>query len=205
MKQIYKVLISIFVISILASVLVSALETDTKGNTNVQENIASAKPTPTPTPTPYSAIFGMIDKKTYNFDASGWGCSFGRSSCWQSVTNYSFNLPYDSYVYIESSGWFANYEGSVFAALGIDNSNPSQYDMRTYRGYIGAPLRDGTTTFQSITGFQTSRTYYLAKGAHTIYLNADVSRNLSDPNTPVISGISITASVNTKGDLQIKN
>ncbi len=42
MKQIYKVLISIFVISILASALVSALETDTKGNINVQENIINS-------------------------------------------------------------------------------------------------------------------------------------------------------------------
>jgi hypothetical protein len=229
MKTIHKVA-TIFMILVLLSTVVLAttltISPTTKQTVNqgttLNDNVANpnvnynAIPVATPTavsttkqsviaattvPVAYSATFGMIDTKTHSFGSSGWVCNRGLSSCWQSITSYSFNLPYNSYVAIESSGVFENYEGMAGVALGIDQSNPCQWDKQTYRIYTSdEKLANG----QISTGFQTSRTYYLTKGTHTIYLDGLATRNITDPNIPDVSAISITAIANSVGSLQIK-
>lgn len=170
------------------------------------------------------ATFSMIDKKVYDFKNSGWKCSTPglpiASSCWQSITNYSFDLPYSSYVTVESSGLFSGYNGQAGVELAIDQSNPCSGDIQTMRLYNGEPIKDyfyapamnNYSSSETSTGFQTSGTYYLAKGKHTIYLNglATINQTEDDPNNslinnPTISFISMTAIANSQGNIQIKN
>jgi hypothetical protein len=101
---------------------------------------------------------------------------------------------------------FTNYLGYVGIALGIDQSNPCQWDRQTYRIYSSGPqLITNYASWSTGTGFQTSRTYYLTKGTHTIYLDGLATKgSQSGVDSPTMSTISITATANTVGNLQVK-
>lgn len=115
------------------------------------------------------------------------------------VTNFTFYLPKDSYVYVESSGQLLNFLNRVDVVIGMDtNINGDQVMSYFYDCNSSNPYN-----WNCFTGFQISYGYYLSSGYHTIHLGAANEQNLrSGPDNPIIGQILITVMANTRGTLQ---
>lgn len=108
---------------------------------------------------------------------------------WSEITNYTFYLPVDSYVYVESSGNIANFYDYAAINLGIDY-NPLG-DTTNYRGYGEYPVG---SSYVRQSGFQISNVYFLTKGYHTIHLSGWAAAST------YVSGISFNVITDQKGN-----
>lgn len=87
---------------------------------------------------------------------------------WQDIASWTFYLPVDSNVYVETSGAFHPVYSFKFN-MGIDSRPCLATDGDNC---LGPNIREFANYPQSVTynGFQISKVYYLTKGYHTIYL-----------------------------------
>lgn len=114
---------------------------------------------------------------------------------WSEITNYTFYLPVDSYVYVESSGSIENFYDYAAIDLGVDSN--AYGDTTNYRGYGEYPVGSSYTR-QS--GFQVSDVYHLTKGYHTIYLDGWAGYVWSGITSQTyVSGISFNVITDQKG------
>lgn len=171
-------------------------------------NIERAQKIPPSTNQSYSGTFGMV-----------WDTSKEKvviNDSWQDIANYTFYLPTNSYVNIESSGWMmATYltdpcNSSCHAKIDIYISvdNNTEVDFSTYRSYntenfyqqSNGQIADG----KGYHGIQTNRVYYLNKGFHTVYLKGYITSFILIPVEADFRYISITAVANQNGNLEIQ-
>ena len=178
MKQIYKILISVFVISILA----------------LASTQATAKTTPTPTPippmSPYSAVYS--DNLGSSFIKLPTDCESNPRSC-PNMVSYTFYLPTPAYAYIDVSGQLSNIYNAAAVTLKIDNVD-SMTRSRFFNNAAGL-----NTVFN--TGVQISTTNLLASGYHTIYLSGYQINGSINPGTTTLGQISITVVANQNGNI----
>ena len=172
MKQIYKILISVFVISILA--LAST----------------QARTTPTPTPAPYSAIYS--DNLGSSFIKLPTDCGSNPGTC-PDMVSYTFYLPTPAYAYIDVSGQLLNIYNAAAVTLKIDNVD-SMTRSRFFNNAAGL-----NTVFN--TGVQISTTNLLTSGYHTIYLSGYQVNGSINHGTTAIGQISITVVANQNGNI----
>ena len=151
-------------------------------NGNQDTTVSLAKPTPILTPS--SGIFGVVDNKVYKT---------GRSSQNINLTNYTFNLPYNSYVFISASGriWHTQLV-SEGVSLYLDDNGvaSSSYDFVTNTCYS----RMCTVPFQ----VQTVK--YMQKGNHKIQLVGGAVDNQTS-----FGGMSIAVIENQNGNIELRN
>lgn len=122
MKQIYKVLISILIISILAETAISA----TTGQTAVGGT------------TQYSAIFDKPEVWTNMSTSTPW-----LSTGWVDIADYTFYLPTNAFARIEGNGMLYGYQAIAGSMLEVDGVNS------TTRFYGAEGLNGGWTGFSN--------------------------------------------------------
>lgn len=186
MKQQHKVILvsALLLVLISALIIVNAETIIDKNANNAAANI------------PYSAIFGKnigyIDVKTTLLPGA-----------WQNLTNYTFYLPVDSYVYTEVSGQLILYQTAQIwfnmdDSLGLNADTWRSYGVCDYicpNGNVGPNGND----------FHLSKVYYLTKGIHTIYVKG--AFNTFDDGTGAktyIKDMSIAVLANQIGKVEIK-
>jgi len=174
MKQIYKILISVFVISILA----------------LASTQATARTTPTLTPAPYSAIYS--DNPGSSFIKLPTDCESNPGTC-PNMVSYTFYLPTPAYAYIDVSGQLSNIYNAAAVTLKIDNVD-SMTRSRFFNNAAGL-----NTVFN--TGVQISTTNLLTSGYHTIYLSGYQINGSINPGTTTLGQISITVVANQNGNI----
>ncbi|MBA3036740.1 MAG: hypothetical protein FP814_09630 [Desulfobacterium sp.] len=172
MKQIYKILISVFVISILA----------------LASTQATAKRTYIPPP--YSAIYS--DNPGLSFIKLPTDCESNPGTC-PNIVSYTFYLPTPAYTYIDVSGQLSNIYNAAAVTLKIDNVD-SMTRSRFFNNAAGL-----NTVFN--TGVQISTTNLLSPGNHTIYLSGYQINGSINPGTTAIGQISITVIANQNGNI----
>ncbi len=101
---------------------------------------------------------------------------------WHEITNWTFYLPVNSSVYVESSGAL-HPQYTLSINMGIDLEPCSSTDGDNC---LGPNIREYANYPQSViyNGFQISKVYFLTKGYHTIYLQGKSWLPPDAPPTP---------------------
>ena len=173
MKQIYKILISVFIISILA----------------LASTQATAKTTYIPPP--YSAIYS--DNPGSSFIKLPTDCESNPRTC-PDMVSYTFYLPTSAYVYIDVSGQLYNIYNAAAVMLKIDNVD----SMTRSRSFTNTAA--GLNTCLE-TGVQISTTNLLTSGYHTIYLSGYQINGSINHGMTALGQISITVVANQNGNI----
>lgn len=134
-----------------------------------------------------TAVVGMVDTmNTHTITPGG---------SWQQILSYNFTMPYNGYANIDSGGEIFNYGADTGIEISVDSTDPNT------PASVSTLKQFGYCTYYCDSGFQTSRVYSLAKGNHTVYLNAFAYQTTADKDGPYMRMITLSITMNNKGSL----
>lgn len=194
MNKAMKTLSVVLVVLILAMGSMAAYTNVTSRITPLSNSVGNNAPNEKVRDLP--ATFGMVDERLYSI-------SVGSGNVWNHITEYTFNLPSNAYVNIDTRASIVGVSSSGLE-IGIDEPNPCKGDKATMVLYEHPEMiLNGVEFGTKNIPMQTNRVYYLTKGQHTIHV--DVFAWMDGVQYPAtVSPVTVSITATSKGNFQIK-